>query len=254
MIRPVVLIACALLSLAATAQAETLSYGRFGTINIYRGEQPRELVLFLSGDGGWNLGVVTMAERLAEMHALVAGIDIRHYLAQLEAAKQACVSPAADFKDLSEHLAEALKFDFKGAPTLAGYSSGATLVYAALIEAPKGAFKGALSLGFCPDLDLKKPLCRGEGIASTPRYDSKGVQKGVNFLPAKHLPASWIALQGVLDQVCIAPDTEKFTAQVPGSQYVPLPKVGHGYGVERNWLPEYQAAFRKILATAPLAR
>jgi hypothetical protein len=47
--------------------------------------------------------------------------------------------------------------------------------------------KGALSLGFCPDLDLKKPVCRGSGIEATPRRDSKGVLKGVNFLAMKKL-------------------------------------------------------------------
>ena len=240
-----------LLGLASSAlHAETLAYGRFGDITVYRGEKPHDLVLFLSGDGGWNLGVVNMAERLAGLHAVVAGIDIRHYLAQLEAANEACVSPAADLKDLGAHLAAELKLDLKAAPTLVGYSSGATLVFAALVEAPAGSFKGALSLGFCPDLELNKPLCRGAGIASTPRKNTKGVVKGVNFLPAKQLAAPWIALQGALDQVCIAPDTEKFMSEVPGANYVLLPKVGHGYGVERNWLPQYEAAFKKIVAGA----
>jgi type IV secretory pathway VirJ component len=241
-------VAFACLALTATLHAETLTDARFGEITLYRGEKPQGLVLFLSGDGGWNLGVVSMAEHLADMHTVVAGIDIRHYLAALESADQACVSPAEDLKALGARLIADLKLDAKDSPTLVGYSSGATLVYAALVEAPPGTFKGALSLGFCPDLDLKKPVCRGEGIGSTPRYDAKGVKKGVNFLPAQKLPASWIALQGALDQVCIAADTEKFTAAVPGSEYVLLPKVGHGYGVEHNWLPQYQAAFKKITA------
>jgi type IV secretory pathway VirJ component len=51
---------------------------------------------------------------------------------------------------------------------LVGYSSGATLVYATLAEAPDGLFKGALSLGFCPDLDLKKTVCKGSGIETAP--------------------------------------------------------------------------------------
>src|SRR5579885_1701364 len=116
-------IAAAALLAANAAQAETVNFGRFGDITLYRGEKPTQLVLFLSGDGGWNLGVVSMAERLAEMHALVAGIDIRHYLAELEAAKQSCVSPAEDLKELGAHLAADLKLDAPAAPTLVGYSS-----------------------------------------------------------------------------------------------------------------------------------
>jgi hypothetical protein len=30
-----------------------------------------------------------------------------------------------------------------------------------------------------------------------------------------------------------------------------LPKVGHGYAVQRNWVPQYQAAYTRITATAP---
>jgi len=51
-------------------------------------------------------------------------------------------------------------------PLLVGYSSGATLVYAALAAAPPEAFAGAISLGFCPDLEIHKPLCHGRALAS----------------------------------------------------------------------------------------
>src|SRR6266567_9235097 len=85
--------------------AEVFNYGRFGTVSVYRGRgEPRNVALFISGDGGWNLGVVSMARRLADKNSVVAGIDIRHYLAQLERAEQECVSPAADFENLSHYL------------------------------------------------------------------------------------------------------------------------------------------------------
>ena len=226
-----------------------VDYGRFGTISIERGAgEPRDVVLFLSGDGGWNLGVVSMARRLTDKGAVVAGIDIRHYLAQLEKSAEKCVSPAADLENLSRHLQAKFGLEHYLQPTLVGYSSGATLVYAALVEAPDGSFKGALSIGFCPDLDLKKPLCKGSGIEATPRRDAKGQLKGVNFLAAKKLSGAWISLQGELDQVCPAPATQKFIATVPGAGIVMLPKVGHGYSVEKNWVPQYEAAYERITA------
>ena len=227
-----------------------MNYGRFGTIALYRGRGvPHEVVLFVSGDGGWNLGVISMARRLADKGAVVAGIDIRHYLAQLEKAPQKCVSPAADFENLSHYLQSELGLEKYLQPTLVGYSSGATLVYATLAESPEGLFKGALSLGFCPDLDLKKRVCAGTGIESSPRFDSKGVLKGVDFLPTKQLPGKWIALQGENDQVCDAVATRKFIASVPGGEVVMLPKVGHGYSVEKNWLPQYEAAYDRLTAS-----
>ena len=138
-------------------------------------------------------------------------------------------------------------------PTLVGYSSGATLVYATLVESPDGLFKGALSIGFCPDLDLTKPVCTGSGIHAAPRRDRHGVLRGVNFLPAKSLAGRWISLQGEIDQVCPIAPTRRFIAQVPGAEMVRLPKVGHGFGVERNWMPQFKAAFARLTASAPPA-
>jgi type IV secretory pathway VirJ component len=231
----------------AAIPGETVNFGRFGEMSIYRGSaQPRDVVLFLSGDGGWNLGVISMARRLTDKGAVVVGIDIRHYLAQLEKSADKCVSPAADFENLSRYLQAKLAFKQYLLPTLVGYSSGATLVYAMLAEAPDGSFKGALSIGFCPDLDLKKPLCEGSGIEATARRDAKGILKGVDLLPAKQLSGKWISLQGQLDQVCPAPATQKFIAMVPGGDIVMLPKVGHGYSVEKNWVPQYEAAYERI--------
>lgn len=140
-----------LLSGSAPLYANTLNGEPFGPVTVYRhaagaeaARAPGEVVLFLSGDGGWNLGVITMAQRLADQGATVAGIDIRHYLAQLEQSNSACVSPADDLLQLGRKL----QADSKGqpvAPILVGYSSGATLVYAALVQATAGSFKGALS-------------------------------------------------------------------------------------------------------------
>jgi type IV secretory pathway VirJ component len=239
--------ACTFGTAAGAAPAEVFTDGRFGEVSVYRGgAEPRDVVLFLSGDGGWNLGVISMAERLTDKGAVVAGIDIRHYLAQLEKSADECVSPALDLENLSRYLQAKLGFKRYLQPTLVGYSSGATLVYATLGEAPGGLFKGALSIGFCPDLDLKKPVCKGSGIEATPRRDAKGLLKGVDFLPAKQLSGKWISLQGEIDQVCPAPATQKFIAAVPGGDIVMLPKVGHGYSVEKNWVPQFEAAYQRI--------
>ncbi len=240
--------------IAEPKPAEVFNYGRFGTISVYRGRgKPRNVALFLSGDGGWNLGVVSMARRLADKNSVVAGVDIRHYLAQLENAGQECVSPAADFENLSHYLQSKLGLKGYVQPTLVGYSSGATLVYATLAESPEGLFKGGLSIGFCPDLDLKKPVCKGEGLEASPRLDSKGLLKGVDFLPAQKLSGKWIALQGETDQVCPAPLTQKFIEAVPGGEIVMLPKVGHGYAVEKNWVPQFESAYDRLTASVPPA-
>lgn len=241
-----------LLALAAggaQGQQESLKLGRFGTVALYRATPaPSHVVLFVSGDGGWNKGVVDMAKMLVPMDAprdtLVVGIDIRHYLERLGDSPDKCAYAAADFEALSQLVQKQLGLPAYHPPLLVGYSSGATLVYALLVQAPPGTFAGAVSLGFCPDLDLPKPLCRGAGLA----WDPGAHKKTYLFRPAPSLPAPWIALQGTVDQVCDPPATERYVGQVAGGAVVMLPKVGHGFGVYRRWVPAFKDAVARVWA------
>ncbi len=238
-------VAAVLLAVAprfAAAEA-TLEFGRFGTVTLYREEaQPAQVALFVSGDGGWNKGVVDMARELAATGALVVGIDIVHYEKQLASSTEPCLYPAADFEALSQYVQKKLGFPAYRLPVLVGYSSGATLVYAVLAQGPPNTFQGAISLGFCPDFPRTRPFCKGSGLAWKP--GAKG--KGVDFLPAATLPAPWIALQGAIDQVCDPPATASFVRSVPRGEIVMLPRVGHGFAVPRNWMPQFKEAFAHI--------
>jgi type IV secretory pathway VirJ component len=235
---------------SALAGEETLRFGRFGTVTLYRqAPEPSQVVLFVSGDGGWNLGVVDMARELATTGALVVGIDIVRYLKELEAGQDSCLYPASDFEALSQFVQKQLDLPRYLVPVLVGYSSGATLVYAILAQAPPSTFKGAVSLGFCPDFPPTKAFCKGSGLAWEPA--AKG--KGIDFLPATHLQVPWIALQGTIDQVCDPAGTESFVKQVPNGEIVILPKVGHGFSVPRNWLPQFKEAFERVVGPPPEA-
>jgi type IV secretory pathway VirJ component len=241
--------ALALLSAIASA-AETIEYPALGRITLYQPAQPaKEFVIFVSGDGGWNLGVVDMAQHLVDEGAFVAGVDITQMGKRVLASSDSCTSAAALFETLSHFLQQKYAFKSYETPILVGYSSGATVVYATLAQSPVGTFKGALSLGFCPDLEWSKPLCRGEGLERDP-----GPKVGFVYRPATHLRDPWIALQGGQDQVCSSEQTRKFVARVPGAQIVELPKVGHGYSVERNWLPQFLDAYHRIASAPDSAR
>jgi type IV secretory pathway VirJ component len=224
-------------------RVDTLTFGQFGQISLYRrSEHPSHVVLFVSGDGGWNLGVVRMAEELAGMDAAVAGIDIRRYGSALDRPSESCGYPAADFEALSQWLQRRLGYPAYTAPILVGYSSGATLVYAILVEAPAGTFGGAISLGFCPDLPWRRPLCRGSGLAWV--AGPKG--RGVSFLPADSTGAPWVVLQGESDSTCSASQAGIYVRRVRGARIVALPKVGHGFSVEPRWVPPLREAFLRL--------
>ena len=150
----------------------------------------------------------------------------------MAASGEACAYPAAEFESLGKFVQKKQGLADYQAPILVGYSSGATLVYAVLVQAPGNTFAGAISLGFCPDLEPDVSFCRGAGL-TWQRQKSATV-----FDPVKHLAKPWIALQGDIDQVCPPRRTQAFVDQIPNGEIIRLPKVGHGFAVYRNWLPQ----------------
>lgn len=256
---------------ALAAGEETFTLEPFGTLTVYRSTpRPAHLVLFVSGDGGWKLGVVDMARELASMDALVVGVDITRYVKTVvgaagaaappaaatgaagtsgvagvagrsPASAETCFDPAGDFARLGKVAAE--RFGLSGQPPiLVGYSSGATLVYATLVQAPPHAFAGGVSLGFCPDLIVNMPICKGNGL--TWQHDPH--HKGVDFLPSSLLEVPWFALQGDIDKICTPADTRAYVAKVPHGELVWLHKVGHGFSVPRRWMAQFKDSFARV--------
>ncbi len=229
---------------------ETLTYGRLGTVTLYHeSPHPHHVVLFFSGDGGWNKGVVDMARILAGMDSVVAGINLPRYLKQLAATNEACSYPAADLEGLSKVIQKKLGFTAYESPVLVGYSSGATLVYAALVQAPPNTFRGAISMGFCPDLPLHRPFCEGHGLKGEPGPQGKGI----SFLPTNTLEQPWIAFQGDSDKVCFKKDVVRYVAKVKGAETVLLPKVGHGFGKQARWVPQFRQSFHRLVGSEKAA-
>jgi len=276
---------------ALAATEETFRLEPFGTLTVYRQTpRPAHVVLFVSGDGGWKLGVVDMARELAARDALVVGIDITHYIKTVVAAggggaavppaaaaapgaapapapanavsaaapaaavpgapAASCFDPAGDFAELGRAVEERFGYGDRRPPILVGYSSGATLVYAALVQAPPRAFAGAVSLGFCPDLIVNMPICKGNGLA----WQRDPHHKGVDFLPSRLLEVPWIALQGDIDKICTPADTRTYVAEVPHGELVWLHKVGHGFSVPKRWMAQFTASFDRVARAAPAAR
>jgi type IV secretory pathway VirJ component len=224
-------------------QVDTIKFGVFGKVIIYKpASTPVDFVLFISGDGGWNLGVVDMAKNVVAQGAMVAGIDIQHYFRNIKNLKTNCYYPAGDFEELSLTLQKKYKFSQYLKPVLIGYSSGATLVYGILAQAPANTFKGAISLGFCPDIETDKTLCNGTGLRTHVLKEGSAY-----YLEASEkLSAPFIVLQGMKDQVCSYTATEKYMEGMHLGELISLPEVGHGFSVPHNWLPQFIASFHKI--------
>lgn len=229
---------------AADMQESTDSYGPFGTLHIYQtSDHPSHVVLFVSGDGGWDPVAIDIARSLAELDIVLVGIDITHYIEHLNASNDKCSYAAAQFEGLSQYLQKKYEFANYIPPVLVGHSSGAAMVYATLAQSPANTFAGAISLGFCPDLKTDTPFCKGNGtLASKP-----DPQLGFIYESVASLPAPWVVLQGDIDQICTSAATRIFTTKVANAQLVELPKVGHGFSVQTNWMPQFKAAFQQIV-------
>jgi type IV secretory pathway VirJ component len=233
---------------APAGNVSSFEFEPLGPITVYQpSSTPRSVALFISGDGGWNLGVVDMARSLASHGALVAGVDIRRVLKLVPLRDRGCTYPAAQFEALAHTLEARFALPQYHYPILVGYSSGATLAYALLLQAPAGTFAGALSLGFGPDLEISTPLCEENLLRTVVRHSPP---KGFDIQAVSITPARWIVLQGELDQVCDPQRSHEFVSPIANAKLVMLPNVGHGYSVPKNWMPQFLSAYDELSNTA----
>ncbi|MBV8200253.1 MAG: hypothetical protein JOZ15_06485, partial [Acidobacteria bacterium] len=250
----------------ASAAAEHQTYGRFGQVSIYRRPgPPKGVVVLVSGESGWDAQAETLARSLASLDALVIGLDLPYYLRKVERLTQDCAYPAGDFEMLSKLVQKKLELPVYTPPVLAGFGAGATLAYGALAQAPSGSFAGAVSLGFCAEIEASHPLCAGRGLVSKP------LPGGDSYVlePVASLDQPWLLAplapagpgggggSGGRGARCGGPQAaEAFAAKVKGAAVISPPKSsGH-----RQASPELRAeaglkqAYLRVLNSADLAR
>ena len=236
---------------SAADSATHLSHGRFRDFLVYKPlGPPASFVLLLSGDEGWNSTADAMARQLVRQGAMVTGIDWAKFKANLDADGAQCVFPDGDLENLSHFVQAYFRNPAYLSPILVGISSGAAMAYAMLAQAPRNTFAAAMTLGFCPSLDLEKSLCKGSGLESI--RSTRG--RGVDFLPIKKLDNPWVDLQGADDRACPAGAARDFISQVRGAAMVILPKVGHDFASLPDWLPQFTAGYDKLATQNPATR
>ncbi len=109
-----------------TVAAQHLSHGRFKNVAVYAPSgTPTSFVLFLSGDGGWNPGMAAIARQLSSHGAMVAGIDLPRFRADLEADDADCVFPDGDLENLSHFVQAYYHLPTYLTPFFVGFGAGA---------------------------------------------------------------------------------------------------------------------------------
>ena len=229
-------------SLFASVPAGSFDTPPFGSLVMLNASAtPRPVILYLSGDGGWDQRASEMSRTLASLDALVIGVNLTSYRHGMVASWESCVDLGKDLDRLGRLAQQELGVHPRK-PLLVGYSSGATLVYAALAQAPPGTFAGGISLGFCPNVLLPKPLCQSERLRSHPTrsYHEYIVE------PYAGLATPWYAFDGHDDDLCPPATVQAFTSRVGSTQTVILPHVGHGFALPDRWFPEFRDIFSHL--------
>lgn len=223
----------------AQCGAETLSHGRFENLAIYRPpREVRRVVLFLSGELGWNEQLSRSAQLLASQGALVAGIDTRALFANLERDAAECVYPDGDLENLSHFLQAYYRLPSYEPSVLVGYGSGGAFSYAMLAQAPAETFAGGVSIDFCPELRLRKRLCETNSLHTV----ALGKNSGRSLLVRDKLAAQWLVLQSPTQRACRPAVTQRFVSEVPGTEIQPVsmdPKSG-------NWEAALSVAVQRL--------
>lgn len=221
---------------------EYISHGFFDRIALYRPSgEARQFVLFLSGDEGWDKAMDIAARALVGEGAMVAGIDMPRLRTALKQGGGDCVLPDGDLENLSHYLQGYARQPGYRAPLLAGYGSGAALAYAMQAVADQDTFAGAISLSFCPRLDLGRPLCE-----RADRHLLKATNGELAELaPVSELAQPWVVLQAANDGRCAVADVRDFVGRTRGAAVSILPEAD-----QADWtktaLPALVASYREL--------
>ena len=223
---------------------DSLTVLRFGKVYTFKQPGiPANIIVMISGDGGWNIGMADFAKSFTENNTLVVGVDIIRYYKDLRPRKEDCFMVSADFVELATAIEH--KFAFTGyiPPVIMGYSSGATLVYGILAQARPGVIIGGISLGFCPEIDLPRRLCQTNGLSE------KVLTAGKSYLlqPDVRLGNPWIVLQGKKDKICNFDSAAVFVKKTADAELIVLPETGHEFSRTSEFMPQWKAAYNKLI-------
>ncbi|MFN8583483.1 MAG: AcvB/VirJ family lysyl-phosphatidylglycerol hydrolase [Gemmatimonadaceae bacterium] len=211
-----------------------------GTIHLRRRQaRPARIILFVTGDGGWDDDAMELADTLSGEDALVAGIDIDDWRATAERSADSC----ADFAGPLGQLAARLRSEEGGREpvVLVGHSAGATVAFVALAQA-SAPFAGAISLGFAPVLEYPRRPC------DAPTFTARRANAAEFALEpsAGQLQRPWWVIQGSRDRVTPLGDAAAFVEGVHTAHLVQLDGQGHSFAGASGWLPAFRGALASL--------
>jgi type IV secretory pathway VirJ component len=216
---------------------------RFGKLAILNStEKPIHVVLFFSGKSGMGDNASKLAGILAQNNVLVVAIDTKSYLEALESDDDDCAFLAGEIERLSQSVHHSKKLIRYHQPILVGYQEGAAVAYAVMAQNPR-VFKGLLTLGsFCPQIDLPKLLCPGDGLRSKLQQGQVPAQ----IFSGSSLSFPWILLQNQNKELCPAALLMPVVKQNSEAQLVQLPDMQNDLWQAQGLADQINASLAKL--------
>ncbi len=133
-------------------------------------------------------------------------------------------------------------------PLVIGHGAGAAMAYAVAAQARPTSVGGAVSLGFCPDLALPKPLGRGSGLLI-----EATAKPGIYRLrPSRALAAPWVVLQNQRPDGCDPHDAHRFVDAAAGAELVVL-ATRDKLDDPELWLPNLRHVLERVSGAPTVA-
>ncbi len=205
----------AALAIACTAQArpaEPLSHGRFENTPVYRPDGAVKRFVLWFADGPDSAQRRQRVQALVGDGAMVAVVDMRHLLGVLGKDPGKCTFSSGDVENYARYVQAYYKVPGYHLPLLLGDGRGAAWAYAIAAQAPRGAVAAAVSLGFCPTVELPRALCPTQAL----KY---AAGQPALMQPAP-LSVPWLVGAGNARPQCPAAQVQAFTAAVPQARAI----------------------------------
>lgn len=116
-----------------------LLHGHALRLHLVNGGDPRPLVVYATGDGGWHRKDVDLFEHIARLGLPVAGFDARDYVTHLGAPTLTAADLASDYARIIDRAKGGLHLAAERPVVLLGVSRGAGLAVVAAREGRLGA-------------------------------------------------------------------------------------------------------------------
>lgn len=172
---------------------EKITLNNSQNLQVFHAQAPEKGLLLYIYDKRQNAD--KYAIEYAKLSYYVAALDIETLLTNSASTTHDCINLAEKLSSIGKQLQEHYDLDADDLPLLAGNNEGATLVYAALAQAPKNSFHAGISINFNDQLTVPEKNSNGLIFCTRNGFTATTTGSTTTLAPIKHLATSWYIFQ-----------------------------------------------------------